>query len=470
VERSDLPFGSEFSPSQIGLARVLELAAEHERNWRALEAGIRVEYFDKNPTSEYNRRKLANNCKLGMIAYGVIDREGKLTPFGRKLYEIRGEGERLYAELGRHILVNLHGLSLVQGVRDLEASGESVDLIKLRKVLQELGVHFPSGGKHPSIMRLWLEKAGVFASGWKVNEPRLTELLGESLSGIDAVAGFSSEQKTYLKALANLGSGEHQSNEVARLATSTYGLTFNEKNLPKQVLYPLEKAGYVALTRGTTGRGAKPFMVSPTAKLTSEVLVPIIEQLEKQTAAEVRPLLRRSLDEIVKALRSPDRHARGLALEALAFKLMRLIDLTYIATRLRGSATGGAEVDLIFEGARLVFSRWQIQCNTRRVSLDDLAKEVALTHLTKSQVIVIVTTGEVGSEARRYADLIRGKLPISICFLGGSDLRNVCESPTKIIDLLLAQAPLALCRKEAFSYLAGKNYDRSAAVAVGTRV
>ena len=39
---------------------------------------------------------------------------------------------------------------------------------------------------------------------------------------------------------------------------------------------------------------------------------------------------------------------------------MRLIDLTYVATRLRGGVTGGAEVDLIFESARLVFSRWQI--------------------------------------------------------------------------------------------------------------
>jgi len=70
-------------------------------------------------------------------------------------------------------------------------------------------------------------------------------------------------------------------------------------------------------------------------------------------------------------------HIRGLALEALAFKLMRIIDLDYVATRLRGNATGGAEVDLLFESSRLVFSRWQVQCkNTSRVTLDDVAKEV----------------------------------------------------------------------------------------------
>src|SRR5439155_6996871 len=97
----------------------------------------------------------------------------------------------------------------------------------------------------------------------------------------------------------------------------------------------------------------------------------------------------------------------GLALEALAFKLMRLIDLAYVATRLRGTATGGAEVDLIFEASRLVFSRWQVQCkNTSRVSLDDVAKEVGLTHFLKSNVIVIVSTGQIGPEARRYANKV----------------------------------------------------------------
>lgn len=58
---------------------------------------------------------------------------------------------------------------------------------------------------------------------------------------------------------------------------------------------------------------------------------------------------------------------------------MRLIDLDYVTTRLGGSATGGGEVDVIFESTRLVFSRWQIQCkNTARVGLDNVAKEVGL--------------------------------------------------------------------------------------------
>src|SRR5207244_610307 len=115
---------------------------------------------------------------------------------------------------------------------------------------------------------------------------------------------------------------------------------------------------------------------------------PLLKQMEQQTGEDLRPLLRRPLSEIIEELSPKNKHIRGLALEALAFKLMRIIDLDYVATRLRGVATGGAEVDVIFESSRLVFSRWQVQCkNTGRVALDDVAKEVGLTHFLKSNVI-----------------------------------------------------------------------------------
>src|SRR5690606_29899190 len=159
---------------------------------------------------------------------------------------------------------------------------------------------------------------------------------------IDALAMLSPEQKAFLRALANIGgTGPYPSNEIERLASATYGVQFNEKSLPKQVLYPLAERGYIILKRGTkeAGRGAKPFLVTPTDKLVADVIDPILEQLERQTHADIRPLLRRPLSEIIAELDAEDRHVRGLSLEALAFKLMRLIDLDYVATRLRGPET-----------------------------------------------------------------------------------------------------------------------------------
>ena len=408
---SDLPFGSEFSPAKVALPVLLELAFEHGVDWKAFETAVHDRYFAGHKTSDYNRNKLANNTKLSLRAYGLIGADdATLTEAGRALYSLRHDEGALYRTFAQHVLKNRQGMNFVQCILDMQAAGENITLITLRRALEERDITVPRGSKHMSTLRLWLEKAGVFVSKYRVDQSLLNEILGVSIEEFEALATFTPEQRAYLKTLANMGgAGPHLSNDIERLATTTYGTAFNEKNLPKQVLYPLRDAGYLDLERGTkqAGRGAKPFLVAATDKLAADVITPLIEQIEYQTHADLRPLLRKPLTEIRDELDSKNRHIRGLALEALAFKLMRLIDLDYVATRLRGSATAGAEVDLIFESSRLVFSRWQIQCkNTAHVSLDDVAKEVGLTHFLKSNAIVMVSTGKVGSEARRYANEI----------------------------------------------------------------
>ena len=160
-------------------------------------------------------------------------------------------------------------------------------------------------------------------------------------------------------------------------------------------------------------------------------------------------LLRKPLADILAELTSEDRHISGLALEALAFKLMRFLDMDYMATRLRASATGGAEVDLVFQSTRLIYSRRQVQCkNTARVSLDDVAKEVGLTAFIKSNVIVIVTTGTVGGEARRYANKIMRDSNLSIVMLDGLDLDRIKVNATQIVDVFNREAQAAMKLKQ----------------------
>lgn len=430
-------FGSEFSPSQIDLSEVLELAHQLGDDWREFEKAVRERYFDHHNTSDNNRRKLANNTKLAMRAYGVIEVDSaRLTPFGEQLYAIRNQKNHLYATFARHILLNLHGHTLLECIRDMQAAGEQVTLIKLRQWLGDRGVTFPRGGKHPSIMRLWLEKAGVFRTGWQIDEARLEAILGHSHEELEALSVLTPEQRTYLMTLVNLDAdGPFGSSDVERMATSLYGTRFDEKNLPKSVLYPLSERGYIKLERGTrkAGRGAKPFTVTRTDKLRGDIVGPLLEQFAKQVGADLRPFLRKPFAEVRSEVHSQDRHVKGLALEALGVKLMRLLDLTYVTTRLRGDATGGAEVDIIFESSRLVFSRWQVQCkNTARVSLDDVAKEVGLTHFLKCNVVVIVTTGEIGPEARRYASKIMQDSNLCVVMVDGSDIDAIENNPVPL--------------------------------------
>jgi hypothetical protein len=451
MAKSDLPFGSEFSPTQIDLRSVLENVHQHGGNPAGYQRAIRVHWeprFIKNGTSDQNRRTLIYNHWKSVRSYGIADEQCQLTELGERMYDLRLNAEALYTEFARHILKNLHGTTMVQCILDMQAGAETVDLEKLRDWLAERGISFPRGGKHPSIMRRWLEQARVFVTGWRVDDARFREVLGVSTQEVERLARLTPEQRTYLKTLCNMpGPGPYLSNDIEELASATYGTKFSEKNLPKTVLYPLSEAGLIKLERGTKadGRGAKPFKVKGTEKLQAEVLGPLLAQLEQQIDSDIRPLLRRPLEGILADLKADNKHTRGLALEALAFKLMRLIDLTYVATRLRGAATGGAEVDVIFESTRLVFSRWQVQCkNTERVSLDDVAKEVGLVALLKSNVIVIVGTGEVGAEARKYANKVMADTNLCIVIVNGQDLAQIQASPASIVNVFHREAKHAM--------------------------
>ncbi len=470
---SDLPFGSEFSPSQIELPALLDLVHTHQGNVPALEAAIEAKWFSghaSHPRAEvedeeddeaeeagdeaartYNRSKLANNCKLGLIAYGIITRDAHFTPLGQALYDLRGDDTALYEALARHILLNLKGMIFVQCLQDMVAAAETITLDTIRIALGERGVHFPRGGKHPSMMRLWLAKAGVIVGKrWQVNPIRLRAVLGTDPNEFGALARFTQQQRAFLLALANTGITKPQpANEIVRLASATYGVRFPDKSLPKDVLNALESAGFVKTTKTTTGRGAKPFLVEPTAKVRAEIIEPLLDQLKDQIDPKLLDLLTKPLATIIAELESADRYIAGLALEALAFKIMRTLGMDYQATRLRAKDTGGAEVDLIFHSARLVYSRWQVQCkNTARVSLDDVAKEVGLTHFLKSSVIVMVTTGDIGTEARRYANRIMSESNLAIVMIDKADLESVIASPAYLVEAFQREAEHAMTLKQ----------------------
>lgn len=451
MQKSDLPFGSEFSPSQIELPELLDLAMTHAGDVKALQAAIQARFFSTHGAGNAkNQATLAMNCRLGMKAYGLIDEDATPTDFGRRLHSLRSDESKLYEALARHILLNLKGMALVQCIRDITAAGEVVNLTTLRSGLAERGIHYPSGGKHPSMMRLWLAKAGVFVGErWQVDDLRLAAVLGADPTDYRMLSHFTKEQRAFLLALANMGVTEPQpANEVARLAAATYGVKFPEKSLPKLVLNALIDAGYITATKTTEGRGAKPFLVTPTAKLNVEIVVPLLDQLKDQTDPKLLDLLRKPFADILIEIDSSDRYISGLALEALAFKLMRLLDMRFVATRLRAQVTGGAETDLLFDCDRLVYSRWQVQCkNTARVSLDDLAKEVGLVHLLKPNVIVIVSTGDIGAEARRYANQVMAETNLCIVMIDRTDLNQIRSNPTHIVDAFNREARHAMTLK-----------------------
>lgn len=439
----ELPFGSEFSPSQVNLLEVLEFCKQNEGDREKLEETIKNRYFaDHGKGNEKNRRTLAMNCRLGLRSYGILDEECKFTDLGNQLYSLRDDSEALFKTFARHILLNLNGMGFVQCMKDMSAALEKINLQTMRSALKIRGIAYPRGGKHPSIMRLWLAKAGVFSEkGYIVNDDKLKEILNDD-NDMSDLRKLTKEQRYFLLALLNTGIQEFQpASNITRLASITYGVSYPEKFLPKTVLHDIETAGYIETQKATAGRGGKSHLCKPTEKAKKDLLEPLIKQLETQTEPRLIEMLTKSISDILVDVNSDNTYTKGIALEALAFKLLRILGLDYLATRVRAEATGGNEVDLLFHSDRLIYSRWQIQCkNTNKVSIDYVAREVGLAQILYSNVVVLITTGTVSPKAKKYANHIMKNSNLNIVFVDKDDIQMIAKDPVAIIDIFDREA------------------------------
>jgi site-specific DNA-methyltransferase (cytosine-N4-specific) len=441
-KKSDIPFAGDFSPNEVELGDVLGWAKRHPGDRKGLQAEILAAYYAHRGASEKSKQTLAYNVSLGMAKYGLIEPDGTLTPLGEELLAFAEAGEEaaMYRRFAQHILVEMPGTALLRCVQDMQRAGEPVTLITLRDALLERGIHTPSANKHISLMRLWLDKAGVTTSAWRINQALLDKLLGLADDEVEALASMTPAQAAVARTLAALGEEVVDSSKLRVAAERAHGIRINEKQMPKDVLIPLRDLGYVEFQSGS----ARSAPVKATEKLTADVVVPLLEQLAGALPVKLLELLRLPLAGIVAEL-DGNTYEKGLALEALAFKILRLAGLRYRDTRYRPQRGGRFEVDLLFDSRTLAYSRWQVQCkNTSAVSLDDVAKEVGLTYYLLSSVIAVITRGTVGAEARRYAIDVMRKTNLAVVLIDGDDIDRIVSDPLYVFDVLRREADFAM--------------------------
>lgn len=469
-KKSEIPFGAQFSPNQVNLSTLLEIIADNAGDRVKITEAIRDQFFDQHAQNagdpDKQRYKLADNTVLALRAYELLE-EDYATPstLAQELL-LEQEPQSRYQAFAKHILVNLKGTILVETIGIMQGAGDDINLTSLRKTLEQRGVPVPRGSVHLSSMRLWLAQAGIFDPAikagpqlYQVNHGRLQEILGIGLDELDRISNLSSSQRAFLRALSNLSEvGPFVANKVADLATGLYAVEYNHKQLPKDILFPLQEAGYIELEKSTEGRGAKPYLVRPTSKLNTEVTEPILRAAAEKAQVLPKELFERSLSDIVEDLDAPDTYIKGKALELLAIYISRLIDLEFQGWRLRSGDTGGAEVDVVVEGTRLIFSRWQIQAkNTSLVRLDEVAKEVglALTFIY-SNVVMLLTTGRFTKDAYAYATHVMKTSNLNVILVDGKELSQISQSPPDIIRILSGKAARAMAVKARADYFSGQ--------------
>jgi hypothetical protein len=409
-----LPEANEFSPGQINLREALSLALQHGDDRDALVEAIRARFFASSaakradPAERLKQQQTrANNVLIGMKGYGLFDlKESRLTDAGEMLAAVTDD--QLAAAFAQHILTTSPNIEVLEAVRSLQAQGRRPTKATLQSELESRGFRLPRATTHHTKLLQWLREADVIDANYEIDEELVAELIGVPLDTLGEWASLSREQQSLLRTLRRLaeahGASAMPARDVVSQAKFEHGPIFREDQLARGVFKPLIEGGWIDQTVAAGGRGGKSGNIAPTAKLLDVPLELLPEGDEWGVPADLRSKLGTPLESVVADLSVDNKHRKGIALELLALRLAVDSGLTPLRFRLRAAETGGAEVDLVAEGAHLHFSRWLFQCkNTRTVSLADLAKEVGMAVMLRAHVIVLVTTGGFASSVQPYA-------------------------------------------------------------------
>jgi Restriction endonuclease len=419
------PFAAEFAPNIIDLDWLLKTLLESAGDYDALLSAIHSQYFTKYAAKQEDPQKrlsvqktLAMNVLLGARSYGLLDEQWGLTSLAREL--VAESGARRYTRFAKHILENKYGLELLKIIGDLNTRGIKPTKKAIADQLDRAGFSRTTNSTAEAKLRHWLEKAGVVDKRFQINEALLRELLGVDTEAAEELSNLTEEQQQFLRAATKLTlDGQWvPATEARRYATSILGAVITEDQLYRRVVQPLVSACFLEHRVARGGRGGKSGEVRAAAELGLSDLERLLSKSQFKVSTSLRAALTRPLAAIVADLESPDKHEKGIALEALAIRLAQFLDLAPSKWRRRSSETGDAEVDLLVDGIHLVYSRWQIQCkNTSTVHVDDIAKEHGIAQLIRSNVIMMVTTGKFASSVTKYASSVIRETNLSVVLL-----------------------------------------------------
>lgn len=449
-----LPYSQQFSPGQTPLNKLLAVLRGNAGK-SALIKAIAAAFF-KNKTDP---EKLAGNTIIALHSYGILTENNSLTTFGSELLAYQGDQKTAHRLLAKRILLELNGVALVETLREMVEGKHKINLPSLTAELEQRGFVLNKNSSDLSSVLGWLRSVSVLKD-YVVNTETYQSLVGISVATLNITRGLNHEQVAFLRAMLALNAQDwHPYNVIVRHAESLYSgeVHYNWKEIVSTVLQPLQKTGLVEIRKRTKedkkkpeGRGGKTTDVRPTALFEKELAEPLLAALFKGAGhVDLRTIRRKSLQEIVADIKHvADPNKSGKALEMLAIRLCQMLDLDFMGWRETDvQVAGGGEVDAMMHSARLVYSRWQVQCKVGQISLEAVAKEVGMQPVTLANVILVISTGKITEGAAEYRRRIVSTSNLNIIFLDGGALQRIINDSSALVEVLRQQAHEALSLK-----------------------
>ena len=456
-----LPNMNEFSPGTLGSNNIkwlLSILYPSIGNKDAMIESIITKVPKIAATTNIKQKKnRANNVLIGMSQCGLLKKEqnritGVFSGLADRIHACSTDKDanNLFAI---HLLQECYGLELFDVISIIRGRSEAVALQSIREELRSRGFIVTENEGNISKIRQWLEASSIIDNNWIVDDNALHSLVGATFNTTGKWNGLSRPQRiflTKLKYLHDINTSWITVRQIKSLCELEYGRNvFPEGHLRKKIIEPLVADEWIEAQSTGSGRGGDSAGVRALPQLLDiKINLPI--DTISTVPIELRDKLAKPLNEIFNELKSKDTYIKGVALELLSLRIARDIGLYPVCFRERSSKTQGAEVDIIANGIHLHYSRWLIQCkNTKYVHVSDIAKEVGMAVVLKAHVIVIVSTGKIGSTVRQFADGLAVSSALQAVLIDGELLNNYRKHGADvIIDHLKSGAFRVLKQKE----------------------
>jgi len=468
-EKIRVPFTQQFSPEQTPMEKLLVLLEKSKDSTKEIKVLIANSFFKDRSDPE----KLAGNTVISLKIYGILDKENKITDFCKDLISNKNDIGRVYEILARHILLNMHGIEILETLREMKKAHLPIQLSTLPDELLKRGIKTKSSSSDLSGFFGWLRKANILIN-YDINEPVFEAIVGVKIKIIESLMHLNHGQIGFLRAMVAMNINDWiPYNNICNYTENLFSgeIKYNWKNIMKDVLLPLQIKGFIEIRKKEKqdlktpdGRGGKPSDIKPKGKFFTEVATPILNSLYSSAGfQDIRDIRSKSLSEIIKDARQTlDTYKKGEALELLAIRLCQMLDLEFLKWRETDeNVTAGGEVDAMLHSSRLIYSRWQVQCKASNISLEAIAKEVGMNAVTLANVILVVGTGNATESAHKYRDRIVANSNLNIIILEGKHLDAIIHDKMALIEILNSQARDAMKNRVDFSSSRLKKYNES---------
>jgi hypothetical protein len=449
-----LPYTQQFSPEQTPISRLLPIL-----RGKAGSTGLRAALASAFFKGKADPDKVAANTISSLRHQGIIDEANALTSFGQELVALQGNDVAAHELLAKRILLEFNGIAVMETLREMQQAGIKVSLNNLPDELGKRGVAAHESSSDLSGILGWLRTAGVLKN-YSVVLSEYQKIVGASPETLEASKNLSGEQVAFLRAMVALNVRDWTSySTIIEHASELFlgEIQYNRKDIVVTVLRPLQSAGLLEFRKQTKqdttkqeGRGGKAGDVKPTPLFEKEFAAPLLDALYKAAGFhKIRAVRSISLEQIVADIKQKsDLQKSGTALEILAIRLCQMLALDFMGWRETDvEVAGGGEVDAMLHSARLIYSRWQIQCKIGAITLEAVAKEVGMQSVTLANVILLVSTGPATDSAQTFRRKIISKSNLNIIFLDGQDLQRVIKDNSALVEILHKQAQDALSLK-----------------------